>query len=145
LADFARFAGFYLRWWAADLAAHFPFLDEGRDQHPYRTFYYIWRLSYLFGVRYCDHSVRFEDLVEDPAEAIAALFEAVGADSVDRGPLRSLVVAMPLGRWREYADDSWFRGHEAACEAALAEFLGPDDTTEGADRRGISSELGASR
>jgi hypothetical protein len=145
MAGFPRFDRFYLSMWAEDLKYHFPFLDESRIRHPYQMFYYIWKLSYLFGVKYCDYSVRFEALVEDPSEEIAGLFEAVGAGGVDVGSLKGLIDAPPVGRWREYADDSWFREHEASCEAVLADFLGAGAATGPAVPRRMSSPLGALR
>ena len=49
MADFPACDHFYLGTWAEDLKYHFPFLDEKSNRHPYQVFYYIWKLSYLFG------------------------------------------------------------------------------------------------
>ena len=87
-ADFPPFDRFYLGMWAQDLKYHFPFLEEGRNSHPYQIFYYIWKLSYLFGVKYCDYSIQFESLVTDPDAEIANLFRVVGAEPVDLPALR---------------------------------------------------------
>jgi hypothetical protein len=127
VADFPPFDKFYLRMWAQDLKYHFPFLDEKRCRHPYQIFYYIWKLSYLFGVKHCDYSIQFEALVGDPDEEIAKLFDTVGARPVDPKALRTIVTRPPVYRWHEYADEAWFQNHEARCEAVLAEFLGLDE------------------
>jgi hypothetical protein len=55
LAEFEAFDHYYLVAWARDLRHRFPFLTD--DDHPYRVFYYIWKLSYLFGRAYSDHSL----------------------------------------------------------------------------------------
>lgn len=124
VADFAPYDHFYLRTWASDLKYHFPFLDEAKVGHPYRMFYYLWKLSYLFGRRFGHHSIRFESLVDRPREQLAELFRAVGVEGYDMERLLTLVERPPLGKWCQFADDDWFRGHEAACEAVLADFLG---------------------
>ncbi|MGH7820503.1 MAG: sulfotransferase, partial [Candidatus Binatia bacterium] len=122
---FAPHDVFYLRAWARDLKFHFPFLDEGTIVHPYRLFYYVWKLSYLFGRRYAHHSLAFEDLVETPCSVLPAMFHAVGiGEGYDLERLLRLVDAPLPGRWREYADERWFIEHEAACETVLEDFFG---------------------
>jgi hypothetical protein len=113
---------FYLRRWALDLQHHFPFLSPHVEASPYRIFYYIWRLSYLFGVGYADHSLAFETLLASPAAEIGKLMAAAGVDT-DINRLVPLVSQAPVGRWRQFADDTWFADHESACEAVLAEFF----------------------
>lgn len=122
MADFIS-DGFYLRPWGADLKYHFPFLDEKRIQHPYQLYYFIWKLSYAFGRKYCDLSLQFEKLVEEPDTKLPELFQAVGVSSVDLESLKKVLSMPALGRWRAYADDGWFRGHEAHCDAVIADFL----------------------
>jgi hypothetical protein len=124
-ADFAGFDRFYLRAWVADLKHHFPFLEGPTAPHPYRQFYYLWKLSYLFGRAHAHHSVCFEELVADPVRQLEALFEATGVEGYDLDRLTGLMVKPALGKWKDYAADTWFRGHESACEAVLADFLGP--------------------
>src|SRR5207342_256485 len=84
------------------------------------------KLSYLFGRRYADHSVGFEDLVTEPGRCLRELLEATDTDPErqDLKKLESLIVKPALGKWKEYAEDDWFRRHEAHCEAVLADFLG---------------------
>lgn len=122
-AGFESYDGFYLLAWARDLAHHFPFLDPGREPHPYRLFYYVWKLSYLFGRAHADLSLAFEDLVAAPTREIPRLMTAAGVDGYDLARLVALVAPVPTGRWQTWADDGWFRAHETACEATLRAFL----------------------
>ena len=91
ISDFAPFDRFYLQMWAEDLKYHFPFLDVRRNSHPYQVFYYIWKLSYLFGVKYCDHSIQFESLISEPDAEISELFRVVGSELADPAALRAIV------------------------------------------------------
>lgn len=120
--EFAPYDRFYLRRWASDLKYHFPFLDESFAGHPYRLFYFLWRLSYNSGLAYCDYSIQFERLAMEPAVEITALLNAVGIDHYDLDHLLGLISPPKLGRWREYADDSWFTEHESECENILNKF-----------------------
>ena len=117
--------------WAEDLKYHFPFLDEKCNRHPYQLHYYIWKLSYLFGATYCDNSIQFEKLVDNPGAEIARLFRSVDAELVDAQALKAVVVSPPLEAAR-YADDAWFEEHEANCEAVLAE-LGQGERSQAGD------------
>jgi hypothetical protein len=119
----AAFGRFYLRDWARDLKYHFPFLDEQSVSHPYQVHYYIWRLSYLLGMKYAHCSVKFEDLVDSPRPHLAELLRGLGIERYDLGALEALVETPSLGRWEAFADDSWFRHHEEVCETTLADFL----------------------
>ncbi len=144
-AEFGPFDKFYLGTWAEDLKYHFPFLEETHNQNPYRLHYYIWKLSYLFGAKYCDHSIRFESLLEDPSGEIARLFESVGAEHCDPEALASVVAGPPVGKWRQYADEDWFREHEEACETVLADFLGPQGFRARSGRHGAAARFGTRR
>lgn len=124
MSDFAQHDKFYLRVWANDLKYHFPFLDEREVAHPYQLFYYVWKLSYLFGLNFAHHSVAYEHLVQNPQAELARLFTAVGVDTYDFDKLNALVAKPDFGKWTKYADDDWFRQHESHCEAVLAEFIG---------------------
>ncbi len=123
MSEFAPHDKFYLRVWASDLKYHFPFLDENEAAHPYQLFYFVWKLSYLFGLRDAHHSVAYEHLVQDPQAELARLFPAVGVATYDFEKLNALVAKPDFGKWKKYADDDWFRSHESHCEAVLAEFL----------------------
>jgi hypothetical protein len=120
MANFGPFDHYYLKLWAKDLQRHFPFLQA--ETVPYRAFYLIWRLSYVFGVSWCDYSLSFEDLIRSPQREIENLMSAVGLNA-DASALASLVSPAPIGQWQRHADDAWFSGHESACEDILEQYL----------------------
>jgi hypothetical protein len=125
-ADFPPFDRFYLLDWARDLRRSFPFVDPALGQHPYRTFYFIWKLSCLFGLTYGDATFRYEDLVACPQRVVPQIMAAAGIGQYDPDLLASRVAAQPTGKWRDYAEEGWFRGHEQACERVLGDVLGSD-------------------
>jgi|SRR5579884_144980 len=126
MADFAGHDHFYLRTWACDLKYHFPFLEEGQIAHPYQMFYYIWKLSYLFGRRYAHVSLAYEDILRSPEKNLGELYAMLGIDGIDLNALARLVEKPRSGRWREYASEEWFREHESYCESVLSTFLRDD-------------------
>jgi hypothetical protein len=126
LGQFEPYDHFYLERWGVDLRRHFPFLPVSSDTPPYLLFYFIWKLSYLFGVAYADVSLAFEDLVAAPERQIRRLMQTIGVDA-DAAKLARLVSAAPTGQWRSFADDGWFRPHEEAAERVLAEFFRNED------------------
>src|SRR5262249_6276434 len=75
VADFDKHDGFYLLCWCQDLKQHFPFLDEGAVTHPYQLFYFLWKLSYLWGRHYAHHSLSMESLIDHPDSELLALLE----------------------------------------------------------------------
>jgi Sulfotransferase family len=123
MAEFASHDHFYLGNWAKDLKYHFPFLDETAVSHPYRLFYYIWKLSYLYGRRDADISLSYEDLVKEPERCLAQLFREIQMPDSDLAKLARLVEKPQCGRWREYANQEWFQQHESYCEAVMADFF----------------------
>lgn len=123
IEDFESRDEFYMLHWARDLADVFPFLAPNQVSHPYELFYLLWKLSYLFGRRYADHSIRFESLVDDPRRELTSAFEVLGIDVDEIDGLLPLIRPPRLGRWRDYADDSWFRHHEERCERVLEAYL----------------------
>lgn len=131
--QFAAYDNYYLRLWAADLTPHFPFLDETRLAHPYQMFYFIWKLSYLFGRKYCHYSVGYENLISNPEPQLEELMKAANIRNYNIEKLRALLVKPGLGKWKKYADNEWFQKHEEHCESILSDFLGkklemdPDD------------------
>jgi hypothetical protein len=135
MSAFDPYDHYYLRAWARDLQRHFPFLSERSEQCPYRTFYLIWRLSYVFGAALADHSLAYEDLVQSPRPTIAELMRVLDID-VGTERLAALVTGGAVGRWREFADAAWFEAHEAACEPVLADFF-RGQFTENASRSPI--------
>jgi hypothetical protein len=116
--------GFYLTAWVTDLKHHFPFLDESEIAHPYQAFYCLWRLSHIFGRRYADESIRFEDLAERPVEVAGRLLEGLGIREYDPRKIQEIHAKPDLGKWRSYACEEWFRRHEARCETVLLEHFG---------------------
>jgi hypothetical protein len=122
LTTFTPYDGFYLVAWARDLRYQFPFLAD--DDHPYRAFYYIWKLSYLLGRALADCSLAFEDLVGSPRETIADLLGRLDFPGADVDRLVKLVTPTMTGGWRAYADEEWYQAHESACERTLRDFLG---------------------
>jgi len=120
---FAGHDHFYLRLWAADLKHTFPFLDPAETPEPYRLFYFVWKLSWLFGRRWADATLSFESLVEKPRETIEGLLRELSLEG-DPEALAALVTRPRTGKWREWADEDWFRGHESACEEVLDRFFG---------------------
>jgi hypothetical protein len=128
MANFAD--GFYLLAWARDLQVHFPFLRPEGASHPYELYYLIWRLSFMFGRGYADHSVCFESLLDDPQFELASLFSTLDVQGFDLPHLTSLLSPPAVGKWREYASDAWFRTIEERCESMLAEFFQARQTSE---------------
>jgi hypothetical protein len=123
MAEFGPHDHYYLGNWARDLKYHFPFLDEDLIEHPYQMFYFIWKLSYLFGRGYAHHSLAFEDLVNDPRKTLTDLFRALGVEGADLDTLAGLIDKPKTDRWKDFAPEAWFQDHEASCEAVIAEFL----------------------
>jgi hypothetical protein len=123
LAAFAPYDHYYLLNWARDLRYYFPFLDEQGLDHPYQLFYLIWKLSYLFGQQYGHYSLAYERLVDRPREEIPRLLTALAISSYDLEKLCGLIDSAAQGKWQKYADDAWFRQHEAVCESLLADYL----------------------
>ena len=123
IADFSDHDKFYLLTWANDLKYHFPFLEPIGAEHPYQLFYYIWKLSYLYGLQYSDYSLAFEHLVADPVGQLEGLFSILDVRGANLAALQKLLAAPPLAKWKDYADDAWFRRHETICETVLAHFF----------------------
>jgi hypothetical protein len=122
--EFAKLDYHDLLVWANDLRHHFPFLEQKRLKHPYQMFYFIWKLSYLFGRKYGHYTIEYETLLADPESQLRQLMAAASVSEFDVGKLRSLVVDNAPGKWEKFADDNWFRGHEEYCETILSDFLG---------------------
>lgn len=118
---------FYLNSWCRDLAKHYPLLDEQQTPHPYQRFYYLWKLSYLFGSQYCHHSLGFEALNLQPEQQLHTLFEAVELTDAPIEKLTAIFQAPKAERWRDYAGDDWFSPLEQECEEKLAKMLGEQE------------------
>lgn len=122
--DFEPYDRFYLLTWARDLSYHFPFLEPAHAEHPYDLFYWIWKLSYLFGRAYADASFGLERVCSDAAAEIPRLMAAAGVEHYDRQALDALIQPQGKMLWPQYADDEWFDARESRCEDTLMRFLG---------------------
>jgi hypothetical protein len=122
-SDFAPHDHYYLRMWASDLKYHFPFLEERFVSHPYQMFYYLWKLSYLFGKRHAHVSLAYEDLLKSPENQLLKLLDILEIRGADLSSLTSLIDKPRSGRWKEYAGEDWFRRLETHCESVLADFF----------------------
>jgi hypothetical protein len=123
---FEPFDHFYLARWARDLRRHFPFIADRGATTAYRTFYLIWKLSYLCGAALSDCSLSYESLIDSPRSGIATMLDACGLQG-DTDALTGLVGAASPDVWRSFASEDWFRAHESACETVLAEFMRGQD------------------
>lgn len=124
MRDFAAFDKFYTRPWAQDLKYQFPFLDELCVEHPYELHYFLWKLSYLYGQKYSHCSISFEELSLKPEKVLFEMFETCGISATHIEPLLSIIKPPPFGKWKDYADDAWFKKYESKCEDVLGDFFG---------------------
>jgi hypothetical protein len=122
LENFASADGFYLRMWVNDLKYQFPFLADSR-LHPYQHFYWLWKLSYLFGKKYSNYSICFEDLVGNPRPELERLFMVLGAHTPQWAAIERVIEQPELGKWTAYAEEDWFQRKESECEHVLDQFL----------------------
>ena len=114
---------FYLKMWARALHYHFPFIKEPPEQHPYETFYFIWKLSYLYGLKHADYSVKFEELAEDPQSKLSEVFSTLNISSVLVDQAAKVVQKQPSSKWKNYGRDEWFEEIECYCEGILDHFF----------------------
>lgn len=114
---------FYLNSWCDDLAKHFPFLDKRHTSHPYQRFYYLWKLSYLYGQALCDQSVAYETLSAEPSTTLTELFNELNIDLSHVEKAAAVLKKPSLGKWKKYACDNWFTTLENECEGNLTTFL----------------------
>ena len=114
---------FYLIPWARDLMHAFPFLTCDGSQHPYRLFYYLWKLSWLFGTTHAHYSVSYEKLTSDPEVELRSLFDSLEIYDADSASLAQLIGPAPALRSSMWAPASWFDSHEQMCEERITEFL----------------------
>lgn len=123
LSEFRKIDGFYLTCYGEDLQCSFPFLTLSEDSHPYELYYQLWKLSLLFGRRYADASVAFEDLVRTPLETIERIMRVVKVENWDRKHLPSLISPVPIGKWVETATDEWYRQIESRVDAQFRDYF----------------------
>jgi hypothetical protein len=113
---------FYLDAWCDDLKTFFPFLDREDTAHPYRRFYFLWKLSYLFGRKSADYSFSYETLVSSPEKQLDKIFAVLNWE-VDAAKYTSIFQPPVLDKWKSYANDEWFLLHENYCENILTKFF----------------------
>ena len=124
LATFGPIDGFYLIQWGRDLSNYFPFLDTDEDVHPYKLFYQIWKLSYVFGVLHSDLSISLEEVQRDPERAIPRIMEAAGVTEYELSALCELISREEGGKQNPGAmDDAFLCGLEEEAEIAFARYL----------------------
>ncbi len=114
---------FYLNAWSSDLQTQFPFLGLEESPHPYVRFYYLWKLSYLYGLEYSDVSVSFESVVENPEKIISEVLNAIDWPGRDVTAACRIVEKPALDKWKKYADEDWFTEKESYCESVLSRFF----------------------
>lgn len=114
--------GFYLDVWCKNLAPYFPMLDPKQTPHPYQRFYFLWKLSWLWGQHFAHHSVSFENLVSNTKQTISSIMSNVGINA-DIGKMSQLISAPKLNNWESFATDDWFTAHEKTCEQILTSFF----------------------
>ncbi|MCU4675554.1 sulfotransferase [Catenovulum sp. 2E275] len=114
---------FYLNPWCNNLKNYFPFLSEDITPHPYQRFYYLWKLSFLFGQKYSDISIGFEQLSHSPKSVLTEVLTVLNWHNPDIDKAAAVVEQVQLDKWKSYADDAWFLKHELACETVLSQFL----------------------
>ncbi|MFQ3189795.1 MAG: hypothetical protein ACI936_000921 [Paraglaciecola sp.] len=113
---------FYLNSWCEDLSQHFPFLSIKSTPHPYQRFYYLWKLSFLYGQKYADLSISFEDLVQSKEQTTEKIIKAFSLNT-DAKSMYQVLETPQLNRWESYADEQWFKKFEDECEYNLNVWL----------------------
>ncbi len=140
-ANFEKVDGFYLLSWCRDLKHLFPFLDERGAAHPYSLFFFLWKLSYLYGRHFAHYSLAMEELIEHPERELHQLFALLDINRAEQDltRLKRLIVKPEMGKWRKYASEDWFRRQEETCEQILDDFFGNPRTRREGDVTPASS------
>lgn len=113
---------FYLDMWCQDLQHHFPFLNKQFTEHPYQKFYYLWKLSYLYGCKYSDLSIQFEQLTTNSELIGKQILKTINLDA--NFEKFTKVIKQPiLNKWQSYADERWFYKLEYDCDQQLSDFF----------------------
>jgi len=114
---------FYLDIWCNDLAKFFPFLSPNKTKHPYQRFYYLWKLSYLYGRHYADLSMAYEDFCNNPKQHLTEMNKVLNWKSLEEEQLLTLIKSPNQDTWKKYADEGWFYELECHCEKVLTDFF----------------------
>ena len=115
---------FYLNTWCNDLSQQFPFLSSTVTPHPYMRFYYLWKLSLIYGFEYSDCSISLEELVASPEQKLLEVKTLLKWESFDVKKGASVIQPIQTEKWTEYANSSWFEEKESACESELNSYFG---------------------
>ncbi|MBK1617433.1 hypothetical protein CKO42_02965 [Lamprobacter modestohalophilus] len=115
--------GFYLNLWCEDLKKQYPFLAKKITPHPYMRFYYLWKLSYIFGKEYADYSICFETLCQEPETILKETFQALKLTPEIPSKCLELIVQQDQTKWTRFADDQWFSEIEQHCERQLDQYF----------------------
>jgi hypothetical protein len=113
---------FYHCSWVRDLSRQFPFLEDYATSHQYYTFYFLWKLSFVFGSRFADLSIAMERLTENPKDSFSKIITATGSN-LNFEDLDLSFVNRASSRWQDYASDKWFTTIESECERVLDDFF----------------------
>jgi glycosyltransferase involved in cell wall biosynthesis len=111
---------YHITTWARDLYQQFPFLASDFITHAYQRYYYLWKLSYLEGVRLADLSISYEELLSSPKAVVGKLLDVASLpveENLDR--CMSVIVQRPKRTWEHYRDEAWFLAMEKECETRL--------------------------
>jgi len=115
---------FYLNTWCKDLSQQFPFLSSRVTPHPYMRFYYLWKLSLMYGYEYSDSSISLEELVSSPEQSLKEVKASLNWETFDVKKGASVIQPIQIEKWPEYAISSWFEEKESVCESELNRFFG---------------------
>jgi hypothetical protein len=115
-------SGYDLVVWSANLAPYVPLLGSDRITTSYERHYLIWRICRELGQLHADCVLSFdEDIQGHPKTGLGKLRELIGIDESLTDDLRSLLVEVKGGAWRDYHDDAWFSDIEMRCDSYLHE------------------------
>ncbi len=111
-----------LKTWCDDLLAIFPFLALDQINHAYQRFYYIWKLSLLFGKCYSDISISYDEWMSDYGTLMNKLVKEVNLDCDLEGVMsRNPVVRDTTDLTGFERDENWYEEKERECEHNLRE------------------------
>ena len=87
-------------------------------------FYFLWKLSWLFGQHHADASIAFEELTANPEEVLLNLLSKIGwRETPNLANISDMLSAPDPNAWKSYADEQWFSEHESHCEQILSRFF----------------------
>lgn len=114
---------FYLNSWCENLSQHFPFLSQVVTPHPYERFYLLWKLSYLFGQKYADLSLSYEELVNGTS-GIENLAKLCGLDMSEVTIATAKIEPQKNmdKKWQNYAPVAWYEELESSAEFKISNF-----------------------